>query len=235
MPRIPGVCDVAPAGYPYVMQYNLRYCLSCEADQDWDERGPCTKCQSERVTAVTYDPGPIGFAGDGVYIEHGTARLWQEQWYRTIQRFNRLRAVYRPGTYQGVDETTAIVEDFFEHCLRLEEWLAKDPGVDKGDKDKVLASVKGNEWLRVGKGVANCAKHRERDWDNAIDAVVRRVYPKDDRSAVAIIEWWRHGQEGGRHEMDALKLAEKCMAAWKTYLHDQKLRLWHAKTRRNYL
>src|SRR5438309_11455405 len=109
------------------MQYHVRYCLNCEADQEMDGPPTCTECVSPRITTSSYDPGPITLNdGGGATREYGTARLWQEQWYRTILRFRRLRAAYRPGGYQDDRTEHDAVGDFFDHCLRVGDWLWGD-------------------------------------------------------------------------------------------------------------
>jgi hypothetical protein len=83
------------------MQYHLRYCLACLADQQLDERGLCTKCGSDRVTGLTYSSGAVVFGDAGTYTKFGTAPPWQEQWYLTTVHFRALKAVYSQVVAEG--------------------------------------------------------------------------------------------------------------------------------------
>jgi hypothetical protein len=158
------------------MQYHLRYCLDCHADQEVDEREPCTDCGSIRVTALTYAPGPIVFGGEGgAYTEYGTARPWQEQWYRGKEHLKKLKAIYQPGGYQGEVAARAAVEDFFEHCLRVGDWLWGDKEETRCDKPEVQKFIRNDPSLKICTGIANTSKHWGRDWDGSMNAVVRRV------------------------------------------------------------
>lgn len=215
------------------MQYHLRYCLDCLADQETDQQGACTDCTSIRLTELTYNPGTVVLGDGDAYTEYGTARPWQEQWYRAKEHFKKLNAVYAPGGYRSDAIARAAVEDFFEHCLRVGDWLWGDQEETHLDKAAVQDFIKNDRSLKVCKGVANAAKHRERDWKGSINAVVRRVQRREDNSASVDIEWWMHGHEGGRRTVDALVLAEGCMTAWKEYLKHHNLRLWEVSTRRN--
>jgi hypothetical protein len=216
------------------MQYHLRYCLHCLADQETDERGPCTDCGSIQVTALTYNPGTV-ILGDGdSYTEYGTARPWQEQWYQTKVHFRELKAVYQPGSYRGDAVAKAAVEDFFEHCLRVEDWVKGD-AMDCRRGERKLKKLFNDHSLKLCRDIANTAKHRGRNLEGSRNAVVCRVYHRGDNSASAVIEWWMQGQEEDRHTEGALDLAEGCVAAWKQFLKRNELRLWEVRTRKNYL
>lgn len=218
------------------MQYILRWCLDCLADQETDERGPCTYCHSERVMGpMTYNPGSVVFGGEeGNYTEYGTARPWQEQWYQVIVHFKELKALYQPGRSHRSDSVTKLaVEDFFDHCLRSREWVRDDALTTKRGKNKLENLFNNNESLDLGRDIANTAKHRGRNEEGDRNAVVRRVYHREDNSTSALIEWWMRGDEGNRHTQDALEIAEGCIEAWKDFLKRNNLRLWEVKTRSN--
>lgn len=215
------------------MQYHLRYCLDCFADQETDQQGPCMDCTSMRVTELTYNPGTVVLGDGDAYTEYGTARPWQEQWYQAKVHFKDLKAAYQPGGYAGADVVRAAVEGFFEHSRRLEDWLKDDVMGSRADKRRLEKFFNKNASLRRCRDIANTTKHRGRNKEDDINAVVRRVYHRDDDSASAMIEWWIQGHEDDTHTVDALELAEGCMAAWKQYLKRNELRLWEVCTRKN--
>lgn len=220
------------------MEYNLAWCLACLADQEWDERGfPCAYCFSERVTACTYNPGTVVLGGvGGTYTEYGTARPWQEQWYQTTVHFRELKAAYQPGGYRSAAVAKTAVEGFFEECLRLEDWLKGDAMKTPDDQQELKELFRDDNSLKLCKDIANTAKHRGRNKEGSRNAVVRRVYQRDDNSASAVIEWWFQGEEDQpRNTVDGLELAGGCMAVCKQFLTSQELRLWEVRTRKNHI
>lgn len=124
------------------MQYHLRYCPDCLADQETGEEGPCTDCSSIRVAGVTYNPGTVVPGNGDAYTEYGTARPWQEQWYLAKVHFKELMAAYQPGSYRGDAVAKAAVESFFDHCLRVHDWVKGDAMTTKRGKNKLETSSK---------------------------------------------------------------------------------------------
>lgn len=208
------------------MQYNVTFCPKCRADLEDDARGPCPDCGSTGFTTAMLMPGTLTL-GDlgGIVREYGPERPWQEQWYRTRERFKELKRIYQPGAFPGDAAARTAVEDFFHHCLHLGDWLWTDP-VSGCEEDEVRDFIKNNRALKICAGLANTSKHRGRDWKGSMNAVVRRVWHNQAAdSTVATVEWWLQSQESNRHTVDALELAEGCVAAWKQHLKSHRLRV----------
>jgi hypothetical protein len=170
---------------------------------------------------VTLTLGDLG----GIVTEYGPECPWQEQWYRTREHLKELKKVYQPGGFPGDTAARAAVEDFFQHSVHLGDWLWSDRASGR-DENEVRYFIKNDRALKICAGLANTSKHRGRDRQGSMNAVVRRVwhYQAAD-SAVATVEWWLQGQEANRHRVDALELAERCTAVWREYLKSHNLRL----------
>jgi hypothetical protein len=200
------------------MQYHLAYCSKCNADWDGEVDEPCLVCRQGYRRTTSFTPGPISFGDEGVFTSYGSGRFWQEQWMRTLQLFEKVRAIYESDRFPGEEVARATIETFFLNCLHVGDWLWDDPG-GRRSKEDVLALFRGDPALGICRGFANTVKHRGRDRDGDIEAVIKRVHhPHAGRPATATVEWWLEGQEDVRHTVDALKLAEDCMATWKQYL-----------------
>ena len=139
---------------------------------------------------MMYNPGTIVF-GQVVHTKYGTARPWQEQWHQALVHFKELKAAHQPGGYRSDAAGRAAVENFFDHCLRVKDWAYGDALNTKRGKNKLDNLFKNNYALNLCRDIANTTKHRGRNQEDDRNAVVRRVFHRDDNSPATCSGWPR--------------------------------------------
>lgn len=195
----------------------MMFCPCCEENLDETPSAePCPSCGSNRRSATAMpdaaaaEASAPGIASSMGYDPH---RPWQQKWRDVCHRLDVLRATYRQASLDS-DDVRRQVEDFFQDCCDLAEWLERQVTTSgamdffKHDKD-----------LRLCDGMSQTRKHHSRDPRRGRDPVTAWISRARGgaEGACAEIEWSTSSGTGGRE--DALYLARRCAAAWVGFFH----------------
>jgi hypothetical protein len=138
-------------------------------------------------------------------IPVGDRRPWQRKWRDTRHAYDELVEAYKgPGVHD--DDFTRCIESFFKTCRELADWIDKElTGRD------AVTYVNTAPWLKIGDALAQTAKHHTRD--RGITAKVSELFGEANGARADIV--WTDGANSGT--VDALKLADDCLAEWQQY------------------
>jgi hypothetical protein len=151
---------------------------------------------------------------------------WQEKWHRMRAALRVLKEHYEGGKYPGDRQVARDVEDFFEECFHVGDWIWEeeaDPAKKEQLKKRVSDFIlEDHRALQICEGVANTSKHRTRRNPKRATAWVDSVtHNNETDKADAVIKWQTDRDNG---EEDALALAKRCYKSWRTYQQDNGLK-----------
>ncbi|MFF9806370.1 hypothetical protein ACF1G5_14760 [Streptomyces coeruleorubidus] len=153
--------------------------------------------------------------GIGSSMGYDSQRPWQQKWRDVINGLNALQATYQQPDLDS-DAVRRQVEDFFEVCCELADWLDRQAG-----KPRAMRYLKQTDPdLRLCDGIAQTRKHHTREGADPITAKISKVYGGQG-GVRAEIEWSR--PSGAQGTEDALDLAQRCVSAWLRFLKHEGL------------
>jgi hypothetical protein len=141
----------------------------------------------------------------------GNRRPWQRTWRDVQHDYGALAAAYqRKGVND--DDFTRRIEVFFKTCRELADWIHRQhPGLDAMDY------VNTESALKICDALAQTAKHHTRY--KGITAKVEELFLEANGARADIA--WTDGSSSGT--LDALKLADDCIAEWKAFFQQHGL------------
>lgn len=165
-----------------------------------------------QIGPETPTPAPAGFglAVNARYtvkasVPVGHRRPWQRKWRDTRHAYDQLvEACKGPGIHD--DDFTRRIESFFKTCRELADWIDKEL-TGRGAVTYVHTAPS----LKIGDALAQTAKHHTRD--GGITAKVNELFLEANGARAEIV--WTDRMSSGT--MDALKLADDCLAEWQQY------------------
>lgn len=141
----------------------------------------------------------------------GNQRQWQRKWRDIEHAYAELAAAYQ-GNGINDDDFTRRIEVFFKTCRELADWIDNhQPGFNAMDY------VNNQPWLEYCDALAQTAKHHTRN--RGITAKVDELF-LEANGARADIAWTSNSGSG---TLDALKLADDCLAEWKAFFTQHRL------------
>ena len=193
-------------------------CTDCGADLEAVPDGqPCPHCGSHSRSVLLTAAVAVGVAVSAtptVSVEYNPVGSWMDQWRRMMRHLDEIRTLYaRTG---GVDDLTNAVQQFFVACWHLSDYICKDKVyLPSFDENHVWAYKNADAHLPIAQALANTLKHLERR--NPADPVARvkrtSIGPPGN---FAIVSY--EAPPLLEVELDALKLAEDCVATWERFL-----------------
>lgn len=167
------------------------------------------KPESTGSHGITFAP-QISFAAS---ISGAPQRTWQRKWRDVMNARTALADIYQGSGFNQDGFTTAI-EVFFKTCRELADWIdEQEPSVD------AKRYVNTEQSLKICDGLAQTAKHHTRDGKDPITAHVDKMF--SDRHGIhADIVW---NNNAGNGTLDALKLADHCIAEWEQFFQQHSL------------
>lgn len=143
-------------------------------------------------------------------------RTWQRKW-RDVQHARRLILETYQGHHLDVDDLTRRIEGFFKKCHELGDWIEEETGLP------AKAYAKTPPTLELCDAIAQTAKHHtRRQSGNPITAVVVELF-SDQKGVHGDVAWTSNAGNNGR--VDALMLADQCVAAWENFFRENGLNL----------
>lgn len=200
-------------------------CPDCGANLDEVPVGQrCPHCGGSRRDATAYPETATAHASvprPTIGIGYEGPRSWREKWNDVLHGIEQLEGVYATKEGQGNDDVRRAVENFFRPCRELADslWQDKSTGLNKST---VMQSVLSDPDLRLADAAANTIKHFTREGTDPITARVFYVSVGPE-GASARIDWSRPSLARS-YSRDALKLARKCVQAWRGFLARQGLK-----------
>jgi hypothetical protein len=146
------------------------------------------------------------------YNEH---RPWRQKWQDMLHALEELDSAYATEEGQGNEDVRRMVEDFFEICRELADWLWQDKQNANVSESVVTGFVRGDPHLRLADGMAQTTKHHTRKGNDPITARITEIRVGPD-GARAQIGWSRVSGDSGSE--DALDLAHRCVRTWRGFL-----------------
>jgi hypothetical protein len=143
---------------------------------------------------------------------------WGEQWDRVQLGLARIQDVYRGRAEpEGTKGAYYDVFTFFVHCHHLADWIEQDPRVRRSVQRKARAFLNKSSELRICSDLANRSKHSALNWSRTRDPATG---PSGNDATVMIGRGASHAfrVSSGGAEVDALVLAEKCVAIWAAFI-----------------
>lgn len=141
-------------------------------------------------------------------------RTWQRKW-RDVQYARKLILDVYEGQHLDVDDLTRRIEGFFKTCYELGDWIEEEKGLP------AKAYAKTPPTLELCDAIAQTAKHHTRHQSgNPITAVVVELF-SDRKGIHGDIAWTSNSGNNGR--VDALILADQCVAAWESFFQQNGL------------
>jgi hypothetical protein len=151
-----------------------------------------------------------------IAIGYTSPRPWQQKWQDVLDALKPIEHAYTTKESLSNEGIRRDVENFFEVCRELADWLWQNSGVSK---DIVMKLVHGSHYLRLADAMAQTTKHHTRTGNNPITADVAEVRIGPDGARVRI-DWSR--TSGASGSGDALDLARGCVRSWQRFLRKQK-------------
>jgi len=141
-------------------------------------------------------------------------RTWQRKWRDVLHARQAIVDVYQKEGLDA-DDFTRRIEQFFKTCHELGDWIEKQTGLP------AKAYAKSPPTLELCNAIAQTAKHHQHDRGNdPITAQVDEVFGGADTKH-ADITWSRQSGPNGR--IDALTLADDCIAEWRKFFNEHNL------------
>lgn len=172
---------------------------------------PCVVATPGVARAIASAPSP------GVTLKEGDGRPWQQKWREVLRLLERLREAYAGG----VGDSTAVrqlVNGFFLECDHLVDWMMKDPAFvmkRTATQDIYDYAHKRSVPLQLCDAMCNTDKHRTRRSGHPTAEIDRLDKDPSGTWAVSLkVDWPARPRIQSR---DALRLAEGCVSAWRTY------------------
>jgi len=105
------------------------------------------------------------------YNEH---RPWRQKWQDMLHALEELDSAYATEEGQGNEDVRRMVEDFFEICRELADWLWQDKQNANVSESAVTGFVRNDPHLRLADGMAQTTKHHTRKGNDPITARIPR-------------------------------------------------------------
>jgi hypothetical protein len=194
-------------------------CSDCGAPRNSDEETSlCSTCGSTAITRQITVVEEIGFGDDslsvGVEFAPGP-RPWREKWSRLLLDLDTIRRSYAGQLgFQSTDAWASTIASFLGSAHHLYEWIEHDPQVPAAATAASHSYMQGDPFLKIAEGISNTDKHHTRD--HGIQTAIGKM-TVDSTGCTAEIAW-RHVKSGAAGRIDALDLAEGCVAAWKAFI-----------------
>lgn len=147
-------------------------------------------------------------------IRHGDHPVWQQEWASVLALLEEIRRLYAVDI-DGAGNLGADlrVESFFDQCHHFLEWLWKDPtsSVSKHDAMGYRQTCPALIWCGC---ICNSTKHYIITSEHFVEARIRETEIGEHGIRVIIeIDWARTNSRS----VDALALAEDCVASWRAF------------------
>jgi hypothetical protein len=179
---------------------------------------PCPNCaglrRDARVMAQTAEVRVVALRPT-IAIGYNEHRPWRQKWQDLSLALEQLEGAYATEEGQGNEHIRRMVEDFFETCRELADWLWQDKQNANVTKSAAMGFVMGDRHLRLADAMAQTTKHHTRQGSDPITARITEIRVGPD-GARAQIGWSRVSGENGSE--DALDLARSCVGAWRGFL-----------------
>jgi hypothetical protein len=156
-------------------------------------------------------------------MDHGFGTNATYQFYRTERWLARVKAIY-VGEYQPVSKWDVPLDHvlaFFLNCYHIKDWLKSGPEW----QDDVEPSVKAraveqfvieSEALTICGQLCNGNKHFR--FDETLSLACEHT--KFDTTTGTLITTTRFTFKTQRGDTDAYALAQECLEAWRSFIHD---------------
>jgi hypothetical protein len=187
-------------------------------------RRPCPRCGGLRRDATV--PGQtaechVEAPTPNITIGYTSPRPWRQKWQDVLNALKPIEHAYTTQEGLNSEDVRRDIEDFFQVCRELADWLWQNTGVSKAI---VMKRIRGSHYLRLADGIAQTAKHHTRvttkQNPNPITAGIAELNVGPD-GARAQIDWSK--PSGAKGERDALDLARGCVRSWQRFLREQGL------------
>jgi hypothetical protein len=196
-------------------------CHNCGAGLDDVPVGDsCPKCGSGRRDATVFAhpaTAQVVVPTPTIGIGYNPHRPWQQKGQDIEHGLERIGSAYdvTQGQY-GNEDVRRFVEGFFKDCRELADWLWQDHQSTGLDKATVMGFVMTDPALRLADGIAQTTKHHTRTFGtDPITAGITDI-TTGPGGRYAKIGWSQ--PSGAKGSEDALRLARKCVDAWRRFL-----------------
>lgn len=187
--------------------------------------GPCPRCGGLRrdATAQAQAAECYGEAPPPtIAIGYPSPRPWRQKWQDVLDALKPIERAYETQKGLSNEDVRRAIEDFFQVCRELADWLWQSTGASKST---VMKRVHGSHYLRLADAIAQTAKHHTRkptkQNPNPITAGIAEIRIGPGGAQVRI-DWSRpNGAKGSR---GALDLACGCVRSWRRFLYEQGLK-----------
>ena len=198
-------------------------CSDCGESLDATPVGrPCPRCGGLRRDATApgqaaecYVTGP----SPTITIGYSSPRPWRQKWQDVLDALKSVERAYESQEDLSIEDVRRDVEDFFQACRELADWLWQSTAVSKST---VMKRVHGSHYLRLADALAQTAKHHTRkpakQNPNPITAKIAEISIGSNGARVRI-DWSR--PSGAKGSRDGRDLACGCARSWHRFLHEQ--------------
>lgn len=138
-------------------------CPDCGESLDATPVGrSCPRCGGLRrdatVSAQTVE-GHVEFPSPTIAIGYTSPRPWRQKWQDVLDALKPIERAYMTQESLSNEDVRRDIEDFFQACRELADWLWQSTGVSKST---VMRRVHGSHYLRLADAIAQTAKHHTR-------------------------------------------------------------------------
>lgn len=197
----------------------MMFCPDCNTNLDQVPAGtPCPGCGAGRRSAVARPATvrlTVTIPEPGINVTRNDHRPWYEKWREVVRAHDQIAEVYA-GRVPGVGnvEVDERVTRFCSECHDMRDWLVGDlanlPGVTAS---AITAHATSSPRLQVSSAVANSHKHHTRK-AGTTTARIRSTDMAPQGARVTIeIDWASQSATN----VDALDLANDCLASWRQF------------------
>ena len=164
-----------------------------------------------RVTAATatvrvYAPIPT------IGIGYTDPRPWEQKWQDLLDAQRKVKTAYKGR--QGNEDVRRTIEDFFNTCRELADWLWENTSIDES---AVRGLIRRSPSLRLADAMAQTTKHHTRQSRRGDPITARITNFSSGPDGISVqIGWSRPSGASGSEE--ALDLARRCVKAWRRFL-----------------
>jgi hypothetical protein len=196
-------------------------CPDCGESLDATPVGrPCPRCGGLRRDATVSTQAAEAYAEaltPTIATGYTTPRPWRQKWQDVLDALKPIERAYMTQDGLSTEDVRRDIENFFEACRELADWLWRSTRVSKSI---VMKRVRGGHYLRLADAMAQTIKHHTRTGQNAITVSIGEIRIGPDGARVRI-DWSKtSGRKGSR---DALDLARGCVRSWQRFLREQRL------------